>query len=89
VKSAARKAPRLWLSFVLYPAALVSLLMVFTASYMWVRSHFIAERWGWGSLSHDGKDTRLVDVTVWSAKGGVGIYRMDYLNLPRTNAGWP
>lgn len=88
MKPALRK-PKRWISLLIYPAALLSLLIVVAAAYMWTRSHFIAERWGWGTLSHDGKDKRLVDITFWSAQGGVGMYRIDYVNLLRTNFGWP
>ena len=88
MKAAPRK-PRLWISLLLYPAAILSLLMVSAGAYMWVRSHSIAERWGWATFRQDGKDTRLVDIALWSSKGGIGMYRNDYLNLRSTIAGWP
>jgi hypothetical protein len=82
------RRPRFWVSLLVYPVAIVSLLVALAGAVMWVRSYYVAERWGWGTVAPDGKDVRLDDVSIWSAQGGVGMFREEYWNL-RTGESWP
>lgn len=83
------RRPRLWVSLLVYPAAVVSLLVALAGAVMWVRSYYVAERWGWGTVAPDGNDMRLDDVSIWSAQGGVAMFREEYWNLMNTRSGWP
>jgi hypothetical protein len=81
--------PRLWIAILLYPAAALSLLIAMGGAFMWIRSNYVAERCGWQTLRHDGNDKFLNDISFWSAKGGVGMYREEYRNLWNNSPGSP
>lgn len=74
------RPPRWWVGLLLYPPAVLSLLVALAAGFMWGRSHWKVDRAGRGWQSQDGDTRRYRDIYGWSAKGGVLIQIHDTWN---------
>jgi hypothetical protein len=73
-------APRLRTSLLLYPPATGLLLVTIAGALMGVRSHRVAEAWGWATVAdYRGKPVARY-VYFRSAQGGLGIEVHDYRN---------